>query len=43
MQSVDGATHKQGHTLDLVLTRGVPVGELTIENMGLSFFLLFSM
>lgn len=44
MQSVDGATHKQGHTLDLVLSRGVPVGELTIENMGLSdhFVIMFN-
>lgn len=35
-QSVAGATHKQGHTLDLVLSWGVPVGDLTIENLGLS-------
>lgn len=35
-QSVVGSTHLQGHTLDLVLSWGVPVCEPVIENIGLS-------
>lgn len=43
-QSVVGAVRKLGHTLDLVLSWGVPVGELTIENLGLSdhFVVMFN-
>ncbi len=47
--SVVGSTHVQGHTLDLVLSWGIPVCELAVENIGLSdhyfitFNLIFSM
>ncbi len=31
-----GSTHVQGHTLDSVLSWGIPVCELAVENIGLS-------
>lgn len=44
-QSVVGSTHLQGHTLDLVLSWGVPVFEPIIENIGLSdhYIIYFNM
>ncbi len=44
-QSVVGSTHVQGHTLDLVLSWGILVCELAVENIGLSdhYFITFNM